>query len=55
VFDIRHDAKRPTLLVHRRENDHWNVMEFGPDAIYETPWLPSLKLTISPSETHRPE
>ena len=49
VFDIRHDAKRPLLLVHRREADHWNVMEFGPEALYETPWLPGLKLTISPS------
>lgn len=49
VFDIRDDAKRPQLLVHRREIDHWNVMEFGPDAHYETPWLPGLKLKISPS------
>ena len=34
--------------VHRREHDRWNVIELGPDAIYETPWLPGLKLTISP-------
>ncbi len=49
VFDIRQDANRPTLLAHRREHDRWNVIELGPDAIYETPWLPGLKLTISPS------
>ena len=49
VFDIRHDPKRPTLLVHRREHDHWNVLELGPDALYETPFLPGLKLAISPS------
>ena len=49
VFDIRQDARRPTLLVHRRVLDHWNVLEFSADSIYETPWLPGLKLTISPS------
>lgn len=48
VFDIRKDPKRPLLLVHRREGDHWNMLEFGPDAIYETQWLPDLKLKISP-------
>ena len=48
VFDIRQDAKRPTLIVHQRENDHWSVIELGPAAIYETQCLPGLKLTISP-------
>ncbi len=48
VFDIREEPRRPKLLVHRRTPDGWEVREFPPDTIYETPLLPGLKLRISP-------
>lgn len=48
VFDIRHDPKRPTLIVHRRDGNQWQVTEYQADAHYETPCMPGLKLVISP-------
>ncbi len=48
VFDIREDARRPKLLVYRRERGGWDIREFPPDAVYETPLLPGLKLKIAP-------
>ena len=48
VFDIRDEPRRPKLLVYRRTRDDWDVQEFPPDTIYETPLLPGLKLKISP-------
>ena len=48
VFDIRENSRRPMLLVHRRTRDGWDISELPPDAIYETPLLPGLRLQISP-------
>jgi Uma2 family endonuclease len=48
VIDIRQDSRRPTLSVYRRARGDWDVREYPPDAIYETPLLPGLKLRISP-------
>ncbi len=48
VFDLRDDARRPKLWVYRRVRNDWDVQEFPPDTIYETPLLPGLKLRVSP-------
>jgi Uma2 family endonuclease len=48
VFDIRNDARHPNLIVHRRDNDCWQILEVGAEATCESPWLPGLKLTIAP-------
>ncbi len=48
VIDIRQDSRRPTLSAYRRARGDWDVREYPPDAIYETPLLPGLKLRISP-------
>lgn len=48
VFDIRAEPRQPKLWVHRRLRDGWDIQEFPPDAIYETPLLPGLKLQVSP-------
>lgn len=49
VFDIRENARQPLLIVHRREADHWNILELDFESVYETPWLPGLKLVIAPA------
>ncbi len=48
VFDIREEPRRPKLWVYRRVRDDWDIQEFPPDTIYETPLLPGLKLRVSP-------
>ena len=48
VFDIREEPRRPKLWVYRRIRDDWDVQEFPPDVVYETPLLPGLKLSLSP-------
>ena len=48
VIDIRKQSRRPTLWVYRRARDGWDIQEFPPDVVYETPLLPGLKLSLSP-------
>ena len=48
VFDIREEPRRPKLWVYRRVRDDWDIHEYLPDTIYETPLLPGLKLRVSP-------
>ena len=48
VFDIREEPRRPKLWVYRRIRDDWDIQEFPPDVVYETPLLPGLKLSLSP-------
>ncbi len=48
VFDIREEPRRPKLWVCRRVRDDWDIHEYPPDTIYETPLLPGLKLRVSP-------
>lgn len=48
VFDIRGDARRPSLLVHRRTRNGWDTREFAASDTYQTSLLPGLKLVISP-------
>lgn len=48
VFDIREEPRRPKLWIYRRVRNDWDIQEFPPDTIYETPLLPGLKLRVSP-------
>lgn len=48
VFDIRDEPRRPKLWVYRRVRNDWDIQEFPPDTIYQTPQLPGLKLRVSP-------
>lgn len=48
VFDIRENARRPSLLVHRRTRNGWDTQELAASETYQTPLLPGLKLVISP-------
>lgn len=50
LFDIRDDAERPTLRVHRRENDGWDVTQWDADAVYTTDLLPGFELPVTPPE-----
>ncbi|MBC7815707.1 MAG: Uma2 family endonuclease [Planctomycetaceae bacterium] len=55
VFDIREEARRPKLWVYRRVRDDWDIQEFPPDTVYETPLLPGLKLRVSPPPRPAPK
>jgi Uma2 family endonuclease len=48
VFDIREEPRRPKLWVYRRVRNDWDIQEFPPDTIYQTPLLPGLKLRVTP-------
>lgn len=48
VFDVREEPRRPKLWVYRRVRNDWDIQEFPPDTIYQTPQLPGLKLRVSP-------
>lgn len=48
VFDVREEPRRPRLWVYRRVKGDWDIQEFPPDTIYQTPLLPGLKLRVSP-------
>lgn len=47
IFDIREDAEKPTLIVHRREGERWKVTELSCDEVYQTSLLPGLSLSVS--------
>ncbi|MBW3543670.1 MAG: Uma2 family endonuclease [Planctomycetes bacterium] len=49
VFDIREDPSRPTLIVHRRVGDDWEVTTYGPDDVYTTDLLPGFELPVAPT------
>jgi Uma2 family endonuclease len=48
VIDIREDETRPTMLVHRRVGDAWDISSHGPDESYATDLLPGFVLPITP-------
>lgn len=47
VLDIRDDEHGPTLLVHRREQDAWQVSSYGPEDVYTTDLLPGFSLPVT--------
>jgi Uma2 family endonuclease len=49
LFDIRVDANDPTLIVHRRTDDGWEVTEYGAADVYRTDLLPGFALPVRPS------
>lgn len=48
VFDIREEPRRPKLWVYRRLKGDWDIQEYPPETVYQTPLLPGLKLRVSP-------
>ena len=48
VIDIRDDAARPVMIVHRREENKWNVHRFHFGETYQTSLLPKFELKIDP-------
>lgn len=46
VIDIRHDPKKPTLIVFRRRGSKWQVIEVAFGETYTTKLLPGFKLII---------
>jgi Uma2 family endonuclease len=47
VIDLRDDEARPTMLVHRRRQDAWDVSTYGPDDVYKTSLLPGFSLPVA--------
>jgi Uma2 family endonuclease len=48
VIDILADAARPTLTVHRRRKEEWQVLEVAFGEMYTTKLLPGLELKLDP-------
>lgn len=48
VFDIRENARRPTLIAHRRHGRRWRVARWEPGSTYATRTLPGFELVIDP-------
>ncbi len=48
LFDIREDAERPKLKVHRRDADAWEITDFDSTAVYCTDLLPGFELPVTP-------
>jgi Uma2 family endonuclease len=52
LFDKVDEVDGPTLRVYRRDsgNQEWKIDDYGPEATYTTPLLPSLSLPVSPDQ-----
>jgi Uma2 family endonuclease len=48
VLDAREDPDRPSMRVHRRRGDEWEVIDLNYGDTYMTPLLPGFKLKIDP-------
>jgi Uma2 family endonuclease len=48
VLDIRHDPRRPSLLVHRQYGRRWRIINHVAGETYSTKLLPGFALLIDP-------
>lgn len=48
VLDAREDPDRPSMRVHRRRGDQWEIVDLVYGEVYTTPLLPGFKLKLDP-------